>query len=29
MLLFYELFFNVDNGYFEGLVRGFRLGVLS
>lgn len=29
MLSFHELFFNVDNGYLEGLVRGFRSGVLS
>ena len=24
-----EYFFNVDNGYLEGLVRGFRSGILS
>lgn len=24
-----EYTFNVDNGYFEGLVRGFRCGILS
>lgn len=29
MLSFHELFFNVDNGYLEGLVRGFRSGVLT
>lgn len=29
MLSFHELFFNLDNGYLEGLVRGFRSGVLS
>lgn len=29
MLSFHELFFNVDSGYLEGLVRGFRSGVLS
>uniref|UniRef100_A0AAY4F023 V-type proton ATPase subunit n=1 Tax=Denticeps clupeoides TaxID=299321 RepID=A0AAY4F023_9TELE len=26
---FPELFFNVDNGYLEGLVRGFKAGILS
>ena len=29
MLSFHELFFNVDSGYLEGLVRGFRSGVLT
>ena len=29
MLSFHELFFNVDNGYLEGFVRGFRSGVLT
>lgn len=24
-----ELFFNVDNGYLEGLCRGFRSGILK
>lgn len=24
-----EYIFNVDNGYLEGLVRGFRSGILS
>lgn len=24
-----EYFFNVDNGYLEGLVRGFRSGILK
>ena len=24
-----ELMFNVDNGYLEGLVRGFKSGILS
>lgn len=24
-----ELYFNVDNGYLEGLVRGFKAGILS
>ena len=24
-----EYFFNVDNGYLEGLVRGFRSGILT
>ena len=24
-----EYLFNVDNGYLEGLVRGFRSGILS
>lgn len=28
-LNFDELFFNIDHGYLEGLVRGFRGGVLS
>lgn len=26
---FSELYFNVDNGYLEGLVRGFKAGILS
>lgn len=26
---FPELYFNVDNGYLEGLVRGFKAGILS
>lgn len=26
---FPELYFNVDSGYLEGLVRGFKAGVLS
>uniref|UniRef100_A0A8C5D098 V-type proton ATPase subunit d 1 n=1 Tax=Gouania willdenowi TaxID=441366 RepID=A0A8C5D098_GOUWI len=26
---FSELYFNVDHGYLEGLVRGFKAGVLS
>lgn len=26
---FDELFYNIDHGYLEGLVRGFRGGVLS
>uniref|UniRef100_A0A4W3JWG7 Uncharacterized protein n=1 Tax=Callorhinchus milii TaxID=7868 RepID=A0A4W3JWG7_CALMI len=26
---FNELYFNVDNGYLEGLVRGFKAGILS
>lgn len=29
MSCFPELYFNVDNGYLEGLVRGFKAGVLS
>ena len=29
MLSFSELFFNVDSGYLEGLVRGFRSGILT
>ena len=29
MLSFHELFFNVDSGYLEGLVRGFRSGILN
>ena len=29
MLSFQELFFNVDNGYLEALVRGFRSGILK
>lgn len=29
MSYFLELFFNVDNGYLEGLVRGLKAGVLS
>lgn len=28
MSSFPELYFNVDNGYLEGLVRGFKAGVL-
>lgn len=24
-----EYFFNIDNGYLEGLVRGFRSGILT
>ncbi len=24
-----ELFFNMDSGYFEGLLRGFRAGILK
>jgi V-type H+-transporting ATPase subunit d len=24
-----ELMFNMDDGYFEGLVRGFRAGILK
>ena len=28
MSCFPELYFNVDNGYLEGLVRGFKAGVL-
>lgn len=24
-----EIFFNADNGYLEGLVRGFRSGILN
>ena len=24
-----EYFFNVDNGYLEGLVRGFRSGIMN
>jgi V-type H+-transporting ATPase subunit d len=24
-----EFFFNMDSGYFEGLVRGFRSGILK
>ena len=27
--LFGELSFNMDNGYLEGLVRGFRSGILN
>jgi len=26
---FSELYFNVDNGYLEGLVRGFKAGILT
>uniref|UniRef100_A0A4X2L5H3 Uncharacterized protein n=1 Tax=Vombatus ursinus TaxID=29139 RepID=A0A4X2L5H3_VOMUR len=26
---FPELYFNVDNGYLEGLVRGFKAGLLK
>lgn len=26
---FPELYFNVDNGYLEGLVRGFKAGILT
>ena len=29
MLDFKELLFNVDNGFLEGLVRGFRNGILT
>uniref|UniRef100_A0A673YH68 V-type proton ATPase subunit n=1 Tax=Salmo trutta TaxID=8032 RepID=A0A673YH68_SALTR len=29
MPIFSELYFNVDNGYLEGLVRGFKAGILS
>ena len=29
MSFFPELYFNVDNGYLEGLVRGLKAGVLS
>ena len=29
MMAFDELFFNVDCGYLEGLVRGFRSGILT
>lgn len=29
MPIFPELYFNVDNGYLEGLVRGFKAGILS
>lgn len=29
LMAFGELFFNVDSGYLEGLVRGFRSGVLT
>ncbi|MBN3321050.1 VA0D1 ATPase, partial [Atractosteus spatula] len=29
MSSFPELYFNVDNGYLEGLVRGFKAGILS
>jgi len=29
MMAFDELFFNVDSGYLEGLVRGFRSGILT
>nr|XP_033797686.1 V-type proton ATPase subunit d 1 [Geotrypetes seraphini] len=29
MSAFPELYFNVDNGYLEGLVRGFKAGILS
>lgn len=29
MSYFPELYFNVDNGYLEGLVRGLKAGVLS
>ncbi|CAM4654659.1 unnamed protein product [Lepidochelys kempii] len=29
MSSFPELYFNVDSGYLEGLVRGFKAGVLS
>lgn len=29
MSSFPELYFNVDNGYLEGLVRGLKAGVLS
>ncbi|KAF2986970.1 hypothetical protein EK904_000799 [Melospiza melodia maxima] len=28
MSCFPELYFNVDNGYLEGLVRGFKAGIL-
>uniref|UniRef100_A0A3B3CE96 Uncharacterized protein n=1 Tax=Oryzias melastigma TaxID=30732 RepID=A0A3B3CE96_ORYME len=28
-LSFFFLYFNVDNGYLEGLVRGFKAGILS
>lgn len=28
MMAFGEMLFNVDNGYLEGLVRGFRSGIL-
>ena len=24
-----EMFFNMDSGYFEGLLRGFRAGILK
>uniref|UniRef100_A0A8C9WIV6 ATPase H+ transporting V0 subunit d1 n=1 Tax=Scleropages formosus TaxID=113540 RepID=A0A8C9WIV6_SCLFO len=29
MSVFPELYFNVDNGYLEGLVRGFKAGILT
>lgn len=29
MTSFSELYFNVDSGYLEGLVRGFKAGILS
>lgn len=29
MIAFDELLFNVDSGYLEGLVRGFRSGILT
>lgn len=29
MLFFLEFYFNVDNGYLEGLVCGLKVGVFS
>ena len=29
LVSFQEFFFNVDNGYLEALVRGFRSGILK
>ena len=29
MDIYADLFFNIDNGYLEGLVRGFKSGILT